>query len=65
MKKGNRLAFEAESRRVARIEEAIQGACPGQDIDFEKARKRELERIGIAEPSALFLAREKQRNAGV
>ena len=39
MKKGNRLAFEAESRRIARIEEAIQAACPGQDIDFEEARE--------------------------
>ena len=59
-----RAAFDAETRGRNAAEEAIQGQCQGQPIDFDVARERELARATIAEPSALFVLRERERNAG-
>lgn len=56
-----RGAHEAESNRIRAIEEAIRSQSLGTPIDFEAARKRELECIVVAEPSALFLERERRR----
>ena len=57
-----RGAHEAESNRIRAIEEAIGSQSLGTPIDFESARKRELECIVVAEPSALFLERERRRD---
>lgn len=57
-----RGAYEAESKRIRAIEEAIRAQSLGTPIDFEAARKRELECIVVAEPSALFLERERRRD---
>ena len=56
-----RTASEAERDRVRTIENAISTAAPGIAIDFEAARKRELERVTTTEPSALWIERERRR----
>ena len=64
MNDGTRRAFQAETQRVTAIEDTIKEACPGLKIEFQAARKNELARVKISEPSALFLLRERRRNAG-
>ena len=59
-----RAAFDAEARGRDAAEKAIQEKNRGKPINFDAARERELARVTIAEPSALFALRERERNAG-
>ena len=56
-----RRAFHCERRHTLAAEEAIAAQCHGQHIDFDTARKRELETFEPTKRSALFLARQRRR----
>ena len=49
-----RTAFRTERRRRLAIEEAVQSEVPNTRIDFEGARRRELDQHQSRERSALF-----------
>ena len=56
-----RAAFNCEQRRRTAVEEAIATQHPEQYIDFEAARRHELETFEPAKRSELFHALQRRR----